>query len=42
MMICSNSPSLHEKEEVEKFLLDVIARFKPFKRRVQSNSFVGK
>jgi hypothetical protein len=36
MMICSNGPSLHEKEEVEKFLLAVVARFKAFKRRVQS------
>ena len=27
---------------MEKFLLDVVARFKAFKRRVQSNSFVGK
>jgi hypothetical protein len=42
MMICSNGPSLHEKEEVEKFLLAVVARFKAFKRRVPSNSFVGK
>ena len=25
MMICSNGPSLHEKEEVEKFLLAVVA-----------------
>jgi hypothetical protein len=33
MMICSNGPSLHEKEEVEKFLLAVVARFKAFKRR---------
>jgi hypothetical protein len=36
MMICSNGPLLHEKEEVEKFLLAVVARFKAFKRRVQS------
>jgi hypothetical protein len=36
MMICSNGPSLHEKEEVEKFLLAVVARFKAFKSRVQS------
>ncbi len=40
MMICSNGPSLHEndseKEEVEKLLLVVVARFKAFKRRVQS------
>ena len=36
MMICSNGPSLHEKEEVEKFLLAVVARFKAFKRRVPS------
>jgi hypothetical protein len=42
MMICSNTPLLHEKEEVEKFLLAVIARFKAFKMRVPSNSFVGK
>ena len=42
MMICSNGPSLHEKEEVEKFLLAVVARFKAFKKRVPSNSFVGK
>jgi hypothetical protein len=38
MMICSNSPSLHEKEEVEKFLLTVVARFKAFKKRVPSYS----
>jgi hypothetical protein len=38
MMICSNGPSLHEKEEVEKFLLAVVARFKAFKKRVQSYS----
>ena len=42
MMICSNGPSLHEKEEVDKFLLPVVARFKAFKKRVPSNSFVGK
>ena len=36
MMIHSNGPSLHEKEEVEKFLLAVVARFKAFKRRVPS------
>ena len=44
-MICSNGPSLHEKEcdkEVEKFLLAVVARFKAFKKRVPSNSFIGK
>ena len=35
MMICSNGPSLHEKEEVEKFLLAVVARFKAFKKRVR-------
>ena len=34
----SNGPSLHEKEEVEKFLLAVVARFKAFKKRVPSNS----
>ena len=38
MMIHSNGPSLHEKEEVEKFLLAVVARFKAFKKRVPSNS----
>jgi hypothetical protein len=38
MMICSNGPSLHEKEEVEKFLLVVVARFKAFKKRVPSSS----
>jgi hypothetical protein len=38
MMICSNSPSLHEKEEVEKFLLAVVARFKAFKKRAPSYS----
>jgi hypothetical protein len=27
MMICSNGPSLHEKEEVEKFLIAFVARF---------------
>ncbi len=42
MMICSNGPSLHQREEVEKFLLAVVARFKAFKKRVPSNSFVGK
>jgi hypothetical protein len=42
MMICSNGPSLHEKEEVEKFLLAVVARFKAFKKRVPSRTFVGK
>jgi hypothetical protein len=37
MMICSNGPSLHAKEEVEKFLLAVGgARFKAFKRRAPS------
>jgi hypothetical protein len=41
MMICSNGPSLDQKEEVEKFLLAVVARFKVFKKRVPSNSFVG-
>ena len=35
-MICSNGPSLQQKEEVEKFLLAVVARFKAYKRRVQS------
>jgi len=29
---------LYEKEEVEKFLLPVVARFKAFKKRVQSYS----
>ena len=38
MMICSNGPSLHEKEEVKKFLLAVVARFKTFKKRVPSYS----
>jgi hypothetical protein len=33
---------LHDKEEVEKFLLAVVARFKAFEKRVLSNSFVGK
>ena len=42
MMICSNGPSLHEKEEVEKILFAVVARFKTFKKRVLSNSFVRK
>ena len=42
MMICSNGASLYEKEEVEKFLLAVVARFKAFKKRVPSTSFVGK
>jgi hypothetical protein len=36
MMICSNGPSLHQKEEVEKFLLAVVARFKVLKKRVPS------
>jgi hypothetical protein len=34
MMICSNGPSLDQKEVVEKFLLAVVARFKAFKKRV--------
>jgi hypothetical protein len=38
MMICSNGPSLHEKEELEKFLLAVVARFKSSKKRVPSYS----
>jgi hypothetical protein len=38
MMICSNGPSLHQKEEVEKFLLAVVARFKAFKKRVPSKT----
>jgi hypothetical protein len=42
MMICSNGLSLDQKEEMEKFLLAVVARFKAFKKRVPSNSFVGK
>jgi hypothetical protein len=43
MMICSNGPSLDQKEEVEKFLLAVVARFtEAFKKRVPSSSFVGK
>ena len=41
-MICSNGPSLQQKEEVEKFLLAVVARFKAFKKRVPSKAFVGK
>jgi ATP-dependent DNA ligase len=32
---------LDQKEEVQKFLLAVVARFKAFKKRVPSNSFVG-
>jgi hypothetical protein len=43
LMICSiGPPSLDQKEEVEKFLLAVVARFKAFKKRVPSNSFVDK
>jgi hypothetical protein len=42
IMICSNGPSLHQKEEVEKFLLSVVARFKAFKKRVRSRAFAGK
>jgi hypothetical protein len=42
MMICSNGPSLHQKEEVEKFVLAVVARFKAFKKMVPSKSVVGK
>ena len=42
MMICSNGPSLHEKEEVEKFLLAVVARFKASKKRVPSKACGGK
>ena len=41
MMICSNGPSLDQKEVVEKFLLAVVARFKAFKKRVSMSS-VGK
>jgi hypothetical protein len=41
MMICSNCLLLHEKEELEKFLLPVAARFKTFKRRVQSKGCVA-
>ena len=37
-----NGPSLDQKEEVEKFLLAVVARFKAFKKRMPSNSFAGK
>ena len=42
MMICSNGPSLHEKEEVEKFLHAVAARFKAFMKRMPSHSRGGK
>jgi len=42
MVICSNGPSLDQKEEVKKFLLAIVARLKAFKKRVPSNSFVGK
>jgi hypothetical protein len=42
MMICSNGPSLHQKEEVENFLLAVVARFKACKKRVPSRTFAGK
>jgi hypothetical protein len=42
MMMCSNGPSLNQKEEVEKFLLAVVARFKTFKKRVPARSFAGK
>jgi hypothetical protein len=42
MMICSSGPSLHEKEEVEKFLLAVVAKFKAFKKRVPSKTCGGK
>jgi hypothetical protein len=38
MMIYSNGPSLHQKEEVEKFLLAVVARCKAFKKRVPSKA----
>jgi hypothetical protein len=34
----SQRPSLHQKEEVEKFLLAVVARFKAFKKRVPSKT----
>ena len=37
-----NGPSLDQKEEVEKFLLAVVLRFKAFKKRVPSHSCVGK
>ena len=42
LIIVSNGPSLDQKEEVETFLLAVVARFKAFKKRVPSKSFVGK
>jgi hypothetical protein len=41
-MICSNGTSLDQKEEVEKFLLAAVARFKAFKTRVPSKSLGGK
>jgi len=41
-MIVSNGPSLNQKEEVEKFLLAVVARFKALKKWLQCKSFVGK
>ena len=37
-----NGPSLDQKEEVEKFLLAVVARLKAFKKRMPSNFFAGK
>jgi hypothetical protein len=42
MMICSNGPSLDQKEVVEKLLIAVVARFKAFKKRVPSMSSAGK
>jgi hypothetical protein len=39
MMICSNGPSLHEKE-VEEFLLAVVARFKELKWQPSVRRFV--
>jgi hypothetical protein len=42
MMICSNGQSLDQKEEVEKFLLATLARFKTFTNRMPLKARLGK
>jgi hypothetical protein len=42
MMICSNDPSLDQKEEVEKILLATVARFKAFTKRMPLKARLGK
>ena len=42
MMICSNGPSLDQKEEVEKCLLATVARFKAFTKRMPLKARLSK